>query len=259
MRVLLTGGHGRLGRELVALLNRREGVELLAPIRALLDVTDAAAFAGVARGFRPDVIVHAAAYTDVAGAERDREACWRANVVGTRNAAAAANAAEAVLLHVSTDYVFWGDRGGYTEDDAPGPVRNYYALTKLVAEEAARAAERRLVVRTSFRPRAWPYPEAFTDLYTSQDYVDVIAPDIALLALHAAEVPYEVVHVATERKSVYELARRRAPDVRPASKAQAPVALPDDVSLDVSRWRALKAELLAREPGAGATRPGGAS
>src|SRR5690606_22690843 len=148
-----------------------------------LDVTHADSVMAAAGSFRPDVVVHAAAYTDVAGAERDREACWRANVVGTRNAAAAANAAGALLLHVSTDYVFWGDRGGYAEDDVPGPVRNYYALTKLVAEEAARGAERRLIVRTSFRPREWPYPEAFTDLYTSQDYVDVIAPDIALLAL----------------------------------------------------------------------------
>ncbi len=252
MRVLLTGGHGRLGRELVAQLSRREGVELMAPIRALLDVTDADTFASVARGFRPDVIVHAAAYTDVAGAERDREACWRANVLGTRNAAAAANAAGSLLLHVSTDYVFWGDRGGYAEDDVPGPVRNYYALTKLVAEEAARGARRRLVLRTSFRPREWPYAEAYTDLHTSQDYVDVIAPDVALVVLHAGEVPFDVLHVATERKSVYELASRRAPDVRPASKAKAPVALPDDVSLDVSRWRALKEALLSRERGTSA-------
>jgi dTDP-4-dehydrorhamnose reductase len=245
LRVLITGGHGRLGRELIALLSHREGVEVMAPIRSLLDVTDATTFRSVAEGYRPDVIVHAAAYTDVAGAEHAREACWTANVVGTRNAAAAANAAGARLVHVSTDYVFWGDRGGYAEDDVPGPVRNYYALTKLVAEEAARAAESHLVLRTSFRPRQWPYPEAFTDVYTSQDYVDVIAPDIALAVLRSSQVPFDVLHVATERKSVYELASRRAPDVRPASKAKAPVALPDDVSLDVSRWQALKPQLLA--------------
>jgi dTDP-4-dehydrorhamnose reductase len=245
VRVLLTGGNGRLGRELRALLGAREDVELLAPPRAELDVTDAGSFRAAALGFRPDAVVHAAAYTDVAGAERDREACWTVNVVGTRNAASAADAAGARLVHVSTDYVFWGDRGGYAEDDVPGPVRNYYALTKLVAEEAARASRRPLIIRTSFRPREWPYPEAFTDLYTSQDYVDVIAPEVALAILHAATIPFEVLHVATERKSVFELASRRAPGVRPASKDGAPVALPDDVSLDVGRWRALRDELLA--------------
>lgn len=245
MRLLLTGGSGRLGRELRGLLEGSRGVTVHAPPRTELDVTDADSVMAAAGSFRPDVVVHAAAYTDVAGAERDRERCWAVNVVGTRNVAAAANAVGARLVHVSTDYVFWGDRGGYAEDDVPGPVRNYYALTKLVAEEAARAAGSRLIVRTSFRPREWPYPEAFTDLYTSQDYVDVIAPEVALVVLNAARVPYEVLHVATERKSVYELASRRAPAVRPASKAAAPVALPDDVSLDVTRWRALRAELLA--------------
>lgn len=243
MRVLLTGGSGRLGSELTELLRARTGVALSAPPRSEVDVTDGEALAAAAAAFEPEVIVHAAAYTDVAGAESDRDRCWSVNVGGTRHAAAAADAVGARLLHVSTDYVFWGDRGGYAEDDTPGPVRNYYALTKLVAEEAARTAGRSLIVRTSFRPREWPYPEAFTDLYTSQDYVDVIAPEVALLVLNAGRVPFDVLHVATERKSVYELARRRAPGVRPASKAQAPVSLPDDVSLDVARWRALRDEL----------------
>lgn len=242
MRILLTGGSGRLGDELVPLLGRATYVD--APKRSELDVTHLDSFLRAARNARPDVIVHAAAYTDVGGAERDRETCWLVNVTGTRHAAAAAALTGARLVHISTDYVFWGETGGYAEGDTPGPVRNYYALTKLVAEEAARAAPRRLIVRTSFRPREWPYPRAFTDLYTSQDYVDVIAPEIALVVLGHERVPHDVLHVATERKSVFELARRRAPGVQPASKAEAPVALPDDVSLDVTRWRALRAELV---------------
>lgn len=234
---LLPGGGGRLGRELRLLLPH-----LVAPTRAELDVTDDAS---VARGFarlRPRLVVHCAAYTDVAGAEREREACWRVNVEGTRRLVAAARVAGARFLHVSTDYVFYGDRGGYREDDTPGPTRNYYALTKLVAEEAARGYDRALVVRTSFRPREWPYPKAFDDLFTSQDYVDVIAPLLAevIERFAAGAVPYDTLHVATERKSVLELARRRAPDVQRASKREAGVALPDDVSLDVSRWRRLR-------------------
>src|SRR5690606_20803481 len=145
VRLLLTGGSGRLGRELRGLLEGSRGVTVHAPPRTELDVTHADSVMAAAGSFRPAVVVHAAAYTDVAGAERDRERCWAVNVVGTRNVAAAANAVGARLVHVSTDYVFWGDRGGYAEDDVPGPVRNYYALTKLVAEEAARAAGSRLI------------------------------------------------------------------------------------------------------------------
>ena len=203
-------------------------------------MTDANSFLAVVTELRPDVIVHTAAYTDVAGAEREREACWRVNVEGTRNAAEAAAANGAKLVHISTDYVFWGDRGSYKEDDVGGPVRNYYALTKLVAEESARSAPERLVIRTSFRPRQWVHPSAFADLYTSQDYVDVIAPEIVTAVLHHRDVPYQTLHIATERKSVLELARRRAPDVRSGLRSDAPVDLPEDVSLDSSRWRELK-------------------
>lgn len=240
----MTGGTGRLGSEVVPLLAR--AAEVHAPGRSRLDVTDAAAFATAAKEFQPDLILHAAAYTDVAGAEQARDDCWLVNVGGTRNAAEAALACGAKLVHVSTDYVFWGDVGGYPEDATPGPVRNYYALTKLVAEEAARGAGELLILRTSFRPREWPYPKAFTDLYTSQDYVDVIAPQVVEVVLSAPRIDHEILHVATERKSVFDLARRRSPDVQPASKSEAPVALPDDVSLDVTRWRTLRAQWEAR-------------
>lgn len=245
MKVLLTGASGRLGTELMTLLPELLTLASLpvtvhGPTSAELDVTDGDSFAAVARRGGYDVIAHAAAYTDVGGAEHDRGRCWRVNVVGTRNAAAAAARTGAKLVHISTDYVFWGDEGGYAEDDTPGPVRNYYALTKLVAEEAARAAPRHLIVRTSFRPPAWPYPEAFADVYTSQDYVDVIAPEVALAIARSPDIDFEVVHIGTPRKSVLELARRRAPAVRAGTKKSAAVALPADVSLDLSRWTSLK-------------------
>lgn len=239
MSVLLTGGSGRLGTELRALLPG-----LIAPGSAELDVTDEANVAAFARDLRPALIVHAAAYTNVGLAEKERERCWAVNVGGTRNMARAANAVGAALLHVSTDYVFGGERGHYREADVPGPPVNFYALSKIVAEEAARGANRHLIVRTSFRPREWPYETAFTDVFTSQDYVDVIAPEIALIISRFADIEFDTLHVATERKSVYDLARRRKPGVRPGTRALANVNLPADVSLDTARWRELRARLV---------------
>lgn len=205
-----------------------------------MDITCPEAVQRAVERYNPEVVVHAAAFTAVAVAEREREQCWRVNVEGTRNLVRAALQNDFFLVHISTDYVFPGDRGLYREDEPPGPVTNYYALTKLVAEEVVRLAPRHLVVRTSFRPREWPYPVAFDDVFTSQDYVDVIAPEIALAVQRAREIPYSTLHIATERKSVYELARRRRPDVRRGSKQEALVPLPDDVSLDITRWQALK-------------------
>lgn len=240
-RVLLTGGTGRLGTELCRLIGG-----LTAPTHAEMDVTDSAAVDAFVGACRPDVIVHAAAFTNVSAAERDRELCWHVNVRGTRNIVRASMDHHARLVHISTDYVFDGGRGMYEEDDVPGPVCNFYALSKLAAEEMVRLAPRSLVIRTSFRPREWPYPTAFTDVYTSQDYVDVIAPEIALAVTNLGSVPDGTLHIATERKSVYELARRRRPDVRAGTRDAAGVVLPADISLNVSRWQSLRQLLRVR-------------
>lgn len=238
MKILITGGSGRLGTELRSLLP-----DIVAPTSSEMNLTDAGQVLDVVSREKPDVIVHAAAYTNVGGAGKDRAACWAANVEGTRHIAAAANAVGAKLVHISTDYVFDGEVGGYREGDTLGPVVNYYSLTKLVAEEAARAAGKHLIIRTSFRPREFAYPVAFSDVYTGQDYVDIIAPEIALAVKNAPSIDDEVLHIVTERKSVYELAKRRKADVQEGTRAQAGVKLPADVSLNTERWQALKAKL----------------
>jgi dTDP-4-dehydrorhamnose reductase len=234
--ILMTGGSGRLGTELRSLLP-----DIIAPLECDMDIIRPSDLAAAIEKNRPSVFLHAAAYTDVAGAEVHRQKCWEINVHGTRNVVQAIAERDILLIHISTDYVFEGTRGMYAEDDPPGPVRNYYALSKLAAEEVARTAARHLVIRTSFRPREWPHPVAFTDVHTSQDYVDIIAPEIALAVRRCREIPYATLHIATHRKSAYELARSRRPDVQPAGKSQAKVDLPDDVSLDISRWQSLKA------------------
>lgn len=234
--ILMTGGNGRLGSELRAVLPH-----IMAPGSKELDVTDAQQVQEVLERVRPQLIVHAAAYTNVSKAEQEREACWQINVVGTRNMAQAANRIGSKLLHISTDYVFSGNEGNYREEDTPGPVVNYYSLSKLLAEEAARAAQRHLIVRTSFRPREFQYPVAFSDVYTSQDYVDIIAPLLAEVITHALDIQDEVLHVVTERKSVYDLARRRNNEVQEGRRAEANVVLPGDVSLNTERWQHLRA------------------
>jgi dTDP-4-dehydrorhamnose reductase len=259
-RIMLTGGEGRLGTELRALIPG-----IMAPTEVEMDITRPELIDAALKKYQPTVVVHAAAYTNVAGAETDRAKCWAINVRGTANIVRALRGEDALatrgqdardthgqdaratratfLVYISTDYVFDGTRGNYKEDDPVGPVCNYYSLTKLVGEELVRLHRPHLVLRTSFRPREWPYPVAFTDVYTSQDYVDVIAPELALAITRCREVGFDTLHVATERKSVFDLARRRRPDVKPGSKAQAKVRLPDDISLDVSRWREVKARL----------------
>jgi dTDP-4-dehydrorhamnose reductase len=233
--ILLTGGNGRLGKELQPLL-----IEVMAPSSRDLDITKHVLIDQTLDKYQPKLVVHTAAYTNVGGAENEKAKCWQVNVEGTRNLVKAVLGHNIPFIHISTDYVFYGDKGMYKEGDPVGPVRNYYALSKLVAEEIVRTVPKHLVIRTSFRPREWPYPTAFDDVYTSQDYVDILAPDIALAIEQFETLSYDTLHIASERKSVYDLARRRKPDVQRGSKKNANVSLPDDISLDISRWQELK-------------------
>jgi dTDP-4-dehydrorhamnose reductase len=149
-RWLVTGAGGQLGTDLVAVLGER-GLDVVGLPRARLDVADASAVDAAVRGV--DVVVNAAAYTDVDGAETDEPAAWRVNADGPGALAAACARHGARLVHVSTDYVFAGTaHEPYDEDDPPVP-RNAYGRSKLAGERGVLAAlPSAYVVRT-----AWVY------------------------------------------------------------------------------------------------------
>lgn len=226
-RILLTGGSGALGTQI------QKHLDCVAPSRRELDLTDPAACVRVVQQVQPDLIIHAAAYTDVAGGERERAAAYQTNVVGTEHVVRAAQGVR--FVYISTEYVFDGERGNYREDDIPNPV-NYYALTKLLGELAVRQYPNTLIIRTSFKPDGpWPYPAAFTDQWTSADLASERAPQI----VQAALIPdlLGVVHIGGERKTVYALAARSTPTVGKRSIAELDLKLPKDTSLDTSLWR----------------------
>lgn len=119
--------------------------------RAALDITDAGATARAVDRARPDAVVNCAAFTDVDGAETDRDAALRVNGDGAGNVAAAAAAVEATVLYVSSDYVFDGTKDTpYIESDPTGPA-SIYGESKLAGELATAAANpRHHIVRSSW-------------------------------------------------------------------------------------------------------------
>ncbi|HEX5146633.1 MAG TPA: dTDP-4-dehydrorhamnose reductase [Conexibacter sp.] len=142
MRLLVTGAGGMLGQDVVRVA-RAAGDEVVALGRAELDVTDADAVARAVAAARPDALVNCAAWTDVDGAESDPDGARVVNATAAGQLARATAAAGARLVHVSTDYVFDGDRprgaAPYVESDATGP-RSVYGATKLAGEQAIAAA-----------------------------------------------------------------------------------------------------------------------
>ncbi len=132
MRVLVTGAGGQLGSEVVDLCTAA-GDEVVPCDRAALDVTDRDQVLGALAHVRPDLVVHCAAYTDVDACEGAPDRAWAVNAVGSRHVADGCARVGAFLVHVSTDYVFDGDRGGYTEDDVPDLVPGTMKQQRLLA------------------------------------------------------------------------------------------------------------------------------
>lgn len=148
MRIFLTGADGQLGRELQ---KRLPGTDCFPAGQDELDVTDSTAATRLIREFRPDVVVHCAAWTEVDRAESLPDAAFRVNAEGTRNIAVACSQSGAAMVYISTDYVFDGTLGrAYAETDNPNPL-NVYGRSKLAGETLARQEiERLLIVRSAW-------------------------------------------------------------------------------------------------------------
>lgn len=134
--ILLSGGSGLVGSRLKELIGN-----IIAPSRSELDITDGNSVPRFVKDFHPNIIIHAAAFTDAAAAENDRELCWKVNVTGTHNIVQATKAIGAFLIFISTGSVFAGNKknpGPFTEDDEP-PAKpeklTWYGWTKRMAEK----------------------------------------------------------------------------------------------------------------------------
>ncbi len=149
MRIAVTGAGGGLGRALLAAVPSEH--EVHAFTRQELDVRRYDEVAERLVSLQPDVIMHLAAMTSVDGCEREPQRAAETNVLGSFNVAAAARRAGALLVALSTDYVFDGEKGEpYDEFDRPNPL-SLYAWTKYAGERAAAAvAPGLLIVRSAW-------------------------------------------------------------------------------------------------------------
>ena len=209
-----------------------DGHEVLALTRAELDISDAEAVQAAIAAAGPDVVINCAAYTDVDGAESDRDGAAAVNVLGAGNVAAAASATRAWVVHVSTDYVFDGKKTTpYLESDPTGP-RSVYGSTKLLGEHAIalQAPDCHTIVRTAwlFGTGGPCFPATMLRLATERDTLTVVDDQVgcptftahlapALVAIAAAAVapsggtaqpPLGIRHVAAAGQcSWFEFAR----------------------------------------------------
>jgi len=236
MKILVTGASSLPGyRAVLAAL--KHGHEVIAlhfshdiPIeneklrKVRLDITDTLRVQDLILKERPQAVIHVAALGDVDECERNRELAWRVNVASTIALAQATEIVNAYMLYLSTDYVFDGERGRYSERDTPFPV-DYYGLTKLMGEVAVEArCSRWSIVRASsiygLGPGRMNFAKflieklskgervrALADQYTSPSQASLLAE--AMIEIVERNLQ-GVFHVVGERMSRYEFALKVA-------------------------------------------------
>jgi dTDP-4-dehydrorhamnose reductase/dTDP-4-dehydrorhamnose 3,5-epimerase len=180
IKVLVTGAEGQLGHDVVKRLNVL-GIEALGVDRDNFDITDKEQTQKFILNNRPDVIVHCAAYTAVDKAEGEKELCYAINVEGTRNIAAAAQAIDAKMVFISTDYVFAGEGTKPNSEYTPTNPVNYYGYTKEQGEVVVRdLLEKYFIIRTSwvYSKNGNNFVKTMLKLAQSKDEINVVNDQI---------------------------------------------------------------------------------
>lgn len=166
-RLLVTGASGLLGSKIVELAKGKYDVIPLHNAKPLhqnslkLDITNRKQVFNLLRKLKPDLVVHTAAETNVDKCETQKELAWKTNVEGTRSVAAACSEIDAKIVYISTDYVFDGEKGLYTEEDTPNSI-NHYGVTKLEGEnQIKKLCKNHIILRTSVLYGWHPWKQNF--------------------------------------------------------------------------------------------------
>jgi dTDP-4-dehydrorhamnose reductase len=151
MVVLVTGANGQLGQSLRFIANNYPKIDFVFCSSSELDITNLDNCKAIFLKYKPNYCINTAAYTAVDKAESETEKAFAINVTGAKNLAIVCKEQDAVLLHVSTDFVFDGNKKApYTEDDVPNPT-GVYGQTKLDGEKTIQETfENYFIIRTSW-------------------------------------------------------------------------------------------------------------
>jgi len=238
MRVVITGHKGQLGREMVRVFGEHEVLGVDVPE---YDITAYPAIVDSIAAYRPDLVIHGAAYTNVDGCARDPDLAFRVNALGTQNIALACQRADCPMVYISTNEVFDGsEERAYLETDHVHPI-NAYGRSKAAGEAYVRLLlSRYYIVRIAwlFSPGANNFParvlslaregrtlSMVTDEVSSPTYAPELAEAVQRLT---ASDRFGIYHLVNEGScSRYEFARAILDGAGLASTPIAPILLRD--------------------------------
>jgi len=201
MKVVVLGGTGLLGNEL-----QKIDKDLIC-FGKDVNITDFQKLYEKLMSIRPDIIINAAAEINSIDIGENPYRAINTNIIGAANVTKYCLDAKIRLAYISTDYIYTWEHGNNKESDKVLPF-NEYAWTKLGGECSSRLVENSCIIRTNFGSPKFPYDQAYSNLRTSKDYVDIIAPKILKVAKSNIQ---GVINIGTESRAMLEFARRWNP------------------------------------------------
>lgn len=235
-KLLIFGGSGKLGSELNMLAS--QNMEVYCPTHEKCDITNYTEVCQFIQKFKPDITINAAAIVGFLECENNMDLAWSVNVLGALYIAKCCYENNTRLTHISTSILFDGNKGNYVETDCPSPT-NYYAVTKVAAEQSVSVLDNSVIIRLDFYPSdKLKYNEIFTDHFTSK----ISVTEAAKKVLQVAESAFTgIINIGTKRDSLYNILKPVYPNITPILISQSKMPnYPRDISLDLSKWNSLK-------------------
>lgn len=246
-KILLTGGSGNLGRAVM-----RSGLfpNILAPSHSELDITKPEDIKKFFEEYKPDAVIHAAAVVKMAQSDKDALRV-ETNVIGTANLVYEALNNKTKegdggirFIYISTDGVYEGTKGNYSEDNETIPYNNY-GWTKLAGECVVKALSNYCIIRTSFfDPENIPFDTAATDMFSSKMPVNELPKAILTLLFSTFK---GIVNVGDEKKSHYDRYKEAKKSIKPSTfyeiTKNLDFKMAKDATLNVTLWKKIKDDL----------------
>ncbi len=219
-------GDGQLGTELW----KQTGWDYISRKKDGIEFTRITSYAKFLQPY--NVIINCIAHTNTI--HNEKEPHWSINYKGVIDLVDMCNVSHKKLVQISTDYIYANSPSEASEMDVPIHLGNWYTYTKLLSDGYVQAASSNyLLVRTSFRPRPFPFPKAWVDHLTNADYEDVITALIIKLIEQEEE---RVFNVGTEVKTLLELAKETVPDCKPMMDDHRYLR-PQDVTMSLNKLK----------------------
>jgi dTDP-4-dehydrorhamnose reductase len=231
--ILLFGGNGKLGKHIIKQYDKN----IYAPSHNICDVT---VYADVKRtmGNIPELklVINAAALVGTLECEQDKNKAWKTNVIGAMNVAKCCHDFKKKLVYISSNLIFDGKKGNYSELDKPSP-KYFYGLTKVAGEKCTMGiTDNHSIIRLDFFPLdGLKYNSIYIDHYTSKISVSEAASKILIIAVSDFT---GIINIGRHRASLFEILKEHYPCISPIKISESSIPnFPKDLSFNLEKWR----------------------